>query len=216
MPKKTFYKLEITLTECPFDVARTIIVPADIRLDYLHEVIRHVMGWRDSHVHEFRSKNKRYGTKFDSDDDITEERRSHLSSIVKPKDPYCGYIYDMGDEWGHQLHVLDFDCKDVPEKRWIACIDGKGACPPEDVGGGIGYADFCAAINDPKHPEHDEQTEWVYGMCDYPRSQKWPDGFDLKFTDAVLYNLERWYRRETAPKKPKPPRMWVFTGKPKK
>ncbi len=213
MPKKTFYRIEVALAECPFEVTRTLIVPADIRLDYLHEVLQTAMGWRNSHLHEFQSKTKRYGVKSGEDDEISDERRVRLSGIVKPKDPYCGYIYDYGDEWVHQLHVVDFDCGGVPPKRWIACIGGKGACPPEDVGGTTGYADFCAAINDPENPEHDEQAEWVYDICQYHRSLKWPDGFDQKDIDGELYAVERWYRRETAPKKPKPPRMWVYVGK---
>ena len=212
MPKKILYQLEVSLMECPVEVTRSLIVPEDIRLDYLHEVLQTVMGWRDSHMHEFQSKTKRYGVNSGEDDEIIDERRVRLSGIVKPKDPYCGYIYDYGDEWVHQLHVVDFDCKNVPPKRWIACIGGKGACPPEDVGGPIGYADFCAAINDPGNPEHDEMTEWVYGTCKYPRAQKWPNGFEWEFADTELRDLERWYRRETAPKKPKPPRMWVFAG----
>lgn len=110
MPKKTFYRIEVALAECPFEVTRTLIVPADIRLDYLHEVLQTAMGWRDSHLHEFQSKTKRYGVKSGEDDEISDERRVRLSGIVKPKDPYCGYIYDYGDEWVHQLHVVDFDC----------------------------------------------------------------------------------------------------------
>jgi hypothetical protein len=37
----------------------------------------------------------------------------------------------------------------------IRCDDGENACPPEDVGGALRYADFLAAIADPSHEEHD-------------------------------------------------------------
>ena len=36
------------------------IVPAGITLDRLHDVIQIVMGWTDSHLHEWTIVNKRY------------------------------------------------------------------------------------------------------------------------------------------------------------
>lgn len=34
------------------------------------------------------------------------------------------------------------------------------ACPPEDIGGAPGYAEFLDAMTDPSHPEHDDMLEW--------------------------------------------------------
>src|SRR4029077_12403779 len=36
----------------------------------------------------------------------------------------------------------------------------KGRCPPEDVGGPWGYAEFLEAIADPNHERHRELKEW--------------------------------------------------------
>ena len=48
-----------------------------------------------------------------------------------------GYEYDFGDSWDHEVVVED--------AVWISeglkfgvCVDGKNACPPEDVGGPSG------------------------------------------------------------------------------
>ena len=38
---------------------------------------------------------------------------------------------------------------------------GERLRPPEDVGGGSGYARFLSAIDDPEDPEHDECLEWA-------------------------------------------------------
>jgi hypothetical protein len=46
---------------------------------------------------------------------------------------------------------------DVAYPRLIAA---QGACPPEDVGGPWGYADYLEAIADPKHERHAEMIEW--------------------------------------------------------
>ena len=45
--------------------------------------------------------------------------------------------------------------------RYPVCLDGKRACPPEDVGGVWGYEEFLEAIADPDHEEHDSYLEWI-------------------------------------------------------
>lgn len=52
------------------------------------------------------------------------------------------------------------------------CLDGQNACPPEDVGGAPGYADFLEAIVDPTNTEHDELKKWIGGSFD-------PGAFDV-------------------------------------
>ena len=46
------------------------------------------------------------------------------------------------------------------------CIKGKRACPPEDVGGVWGYAEFLDAVSDSDHPEHVEMLEWAGEVFD--------------------------------------------------
>jgi hypothetical protein len=83
----------------------------------------------------------------------------------------ASYTYDFGDNWEHTIQiekVVDAE----PGIRYPRCIDGKRACPPEDCGGAWGYGDFLKAIQDPKHSEHEEMTEWIGGEFD-------PEEFDL-------------------------------------
>ena len=44
-------------------------------------------------------------------------------------------------------------------------VDSK-TCPPEDVGGTHGYAEFLQVIRDARHPEHDAMLQWVGGSFD--------------------------------------------------
>ena len=51
---KSLAVLKITLNHVEPKVMRRVIVPADIRLDWLHLAIQAVMGWTSSHLYEFR------------------------------------------------------------------------------------------------------------------------------------------------------------------
>lgn len=48
-----FYLLKIQLLDIEPSIWRRFVVPASITLDRLHDVIQVVMGWTDSHLHEF-------------------------------------------------------------------------------------------------------------------------------------------------------------------
>jgi hypothetical protein len=74
------------------------------------------------------------------------------------------YRYDFGDDWEH---ILEFE-EQLPagRGRYPRCIAGAGACPPEDVGGTAGYADFLLAIADHRHPERASLLEWAGGVVD--------------------------------------------------
>ena len=189
------YKLEITLENCHREVSRIIIVPHDIRLDALHVIIQNVMGWRKVHDFYFCTKRHVYGKHSDGYDNFRYVADYGLDQIVNARCKSFTYCYDMGDEWVHKIKVLDFACKDAPAKRLFSCVAGVGACPPEDVGGEQGYKEFCTAINDPKSPEHERNRQWVYEECRYPKSQTWPDGFDLEAADKKLVEYDAWYKK---------------------
>jgi hypothetical protein len=70
------------------------------------------------------------------------------------------YVYDFGDNWRHTIKFEgQFDAD--PKKTYPACLKGKNACPPEDVGGIWGYEDFLKTIADPKHVDYKNMKEWV-------------------------------------------------------
>lgn len=66
-----------------------------------------------------------------------------------------------------------------PGLKLPQCLDGANACPPEDVGGPPGYAEFLEAIRDPTHEEHDAMLQWCGGAFD-------PTAFDLNDINATL------------------------------
>jgi hypothetical protein len=70
------------------------------------------------------------------------------------------YLYDFGDGWEHTVKVERITDA-MPGLIYPFLIDATGRCPPEDVGGPWGYAEFLAAIGDPKHESHAEMVQWV-------------------------------------------------------
>lgn len=83
-----------------------------------------------------------------------------------------------GDSWEHELVVRDVRRLGRHESAY-GVLGGSGACPPEDVGGGAGYADFLAALADADHAERDDLLDWVGGRWD-------ADEFDVSAADARM------------------------------
>ncbi len=172
------YVLRVELQYIKPVIWRRIIVPGSIRLGKLHVVLLLAMGWEGGHLHEFIFGEYNYGepddSGFPSDPPLLNEARITLAKALGALKSFT-YIYDYGDNWRHRIKVEKALVPD-PDMRWPLCLDGQNACPPEDVGGAPGYADFLAAISDPAHEEHDHFLKWCGG------------GFDPAAFDIVLAN----------------------------
>ncbi|MEA2109826.1 MAG: plasmid pRiA4b ORF-3 family protein [Pseudomonadota bacterium] len=182
-----FYLLKIQLLDIELVIWRRFAVPASITLDRLHDVIQIVMGWTDSHLREFTIGNKRYTEYPESKEDGLVCGRYRLGDLIKQKGRTFRYLYDFGDSWDHEL-VLEENRYFNPEPRTeLACLEGERACPPEDVGGVPGYFEFCNALNDPSHEEHESYMEWSGGDYDSER-------FDSESINWELIKYLRWSR----------------------
>ena len=53
------YELRITLTGSKPAIWRRVAVPGDVTLGRLHDVIQIVMGWTNSHLHQFVQRPRR-------------------------------------------------------------------------------------------------------------------------------------------------------------
>jgi hypothetical protein len=159
------YQFKITLAESKPPIWRRIQVK-NCTLDKLHEYLHPAMGWTNSHLHQFGIDGERYGDP-ELIDDGFEEFHCVDSTVTKigeivPKDGkrfHFIYEYDFGDDWQHE--VLFEGCLRAEKGgRYPICVEGERSCPPEDVGGVGGYAEFLEAIADPKHEQHDDFVEW--------------------------------------------------------
>lgn len=116
-----------------------------------------------SHLFEFLAGEGRCGIP-DPDGDFgpqpIDARKTRLSNIVQETGAKTShYLYDFGDSWDHVIKLETwFDNTSTDGLPFL--LDAAGRCPPEDVGGAPGYAEYLDAIGDPAHPEHEQMRLW--------------------------------------------------------
>jgi hypothetical protein len=199
MTAASIARLKISLDGVEPPVLRRLEVPLDIRLDHLHLAIQAAMGWTNSHLYEIRAGDVGWGEPHpDWPDGPQNARKARLIDVLEDsgKKKLC-YLYDFGDGWEHTIkveRVLDAG----PGVSYPRLVEAVGRCPPEDIGGPWGYAEFLEAIADPKHERHVELADWL------------ADDFDPKAVDAgqlaeaVASLAKSWSRKPRA--KHAPPR----------
>lgn len=177
------YQLKVTLRGSRPPIWRRVLVPGKFSLHKLHQVIQLVMGWTDSHLHQFIIDGQYYSIPSPEDlEPVSDERRHSLSQIATREKHKFFYEYDFGDSWEHEI-VVEKILSPVSGVKYPACIKGKRACPPEDIGGLWGYETFLEAIGDPHHEEHDSYLEWFGGDFD-------PEACDLDEINQSLAQVK--------------------------
>lgn len=176
------YQLKVTLKGSKPPIWRRIQVRGSTTLPKLHAILQIVMGWTDSHLHQFKVGDVYYGIPDPEWDlDIKSEHRIKVGEIVSAVKDRFVYEYDFGDSWEHEI-VVEKVLPPQADVRYPVCLTGKRACPPEDVGGLWGYAEFVEAIRNPRHPEHEDMLTWVGGSFD-------PLAFDVEDVNQALKHL---------------------------
>src|SRR5688500_9663926 len=100
------FQLKVTLKESKPPIWRRIQVRGSTTLPKLHAILQLVMGWTDSHLHEFRVGDIHYGVPDpDWEMDIKNERRVKVGAIVAAVKDRFIYDYDFGDSWEHAIVV---------------------------------------------------------------------------------------------------------------
>ncbi len=158
------YRLKITLADVRPPVWRRVDVLGRTTLPRLHQIIQAAMGWNDAHLHVFRAGQLQYGVP-DPELPFVNERRVRLDDVVSTAKESFSYVYDFGDHWLHTVLVESISPAEAGT-QYPRFIGGRGACPPEDVGGPPGFESFVNIISDPSHPQHAAMSRWVGGRFD--------------------------------------------------
>ncbi|MDX9789174.1 MAG: plasmid pRiA4b ORF-3 family protein [Desulfobacterales bacterium] len=192
------YLLKIKLDEIDPEIWRHFVVPAYITLDRLHDIIQIVMGWTDSHLYEFIIGKKRFTEFPESKEDGFESGKYRLGDLIKLKGRTFDYRYDFGDNWVHEVTIEDNRYANPDLQSEVECLDGAKACPPEDIGGVLGYGEFCEAMKDSSHEAHEGVLEWNGGPYD-------SEEFSIEDINEELSIYLRWSRERYLPWREEPP-----------
>jgi hypothetical protein len=182
------YQLKVTLLGTSPPIWRRLLVPADLTLAQLHDVLQAAMGWQECHMHEFSAGGRHFGRpnpedRFMGMTPVENERTVRLSRVLRRVGAKVVYTYDFGDSWEHSIALEKRLCA-APTTAYPVCTGGERACPPEDWGGIGGFYDLLDALRDPAHQQHDELSDWVGDGYD-------PDAFSIDVVNRMLTPLRR-------------------------
>ena len=163
-------RLKITLMDTEPPIWRRIEVPTAITLKDLHAIIQAAMGWQNYHLYQFHVGRQTINGPGMDDGGFSGRKnisagRVQIDDILAGKVRRFDYLYDMGDGWEHELRIEKLLPAD-PAASYPRFINGAGQCPPEDVGGLPGFYNFLEALEDTKHPDHEELIDWYGGPFD--------------------------------------------------
>ena len=91
------YQLKITLIGIDPPIWRRIQVPSSIKLCCLHSAFQVVMGWTDSHLHQFEKDEKKWGIVQlyeEEKDDVLDDGDVTLAEVLKTEGDSMRYEYD--------------------------------------------------------------------------------------------------------------------------
>lgn len=186
----TGLRIKVTLAHIAPEVLRRIAVPLTMKLDRLHLTLQAAFGWTNSHLYAFHAAGMNWGEPDPhSHEAMGDARKTRIYDIVRETGAKTiRYTYDFGDSWDHVIKLEKW-VENTSMEGLPFLLEAKGRCPPEDVGGAPGYANFLAALKDPTHPEHAEMCEWIGEDFD-------PKACDLKALEAAVEALaEQWRPR---------------------
>jgi hypothetical protein len=187
MPAAAAYELKVTLLEIEPPIWRRLRVPGTMPLCCFHDALQIALGWTNSHLHQFEKDETIWSDpEWYEDDDIEaiDESLAPLNRVLTAEGDRLNYQYDFGDDWRHEI-VLERIVED--NVRHPVCLAGERSCPPEDVGGVSGYAEFLEVVFDPAHAEFEHYRYWAGAGFS-------PEAFDIGKVNAAL-SRKRWPKR---------------------
>lgn len=177
-------QLRIQIRDIQPPIFRVIQVTNTRTFHLLHEIIQWSFGWEHAHLYEFtvgRTKIAEPDPEFDELPFPRHPRTTRLGDLAWKDITRFTYVYDLGDEWIHDIAVQKRFPPD-PAVHYPICLDGARSAPPEDCGSVPGYKNFLEAWCDPKHEEHEQMRRWAGPRFD-------PERFDLKLLNKILKTL---------------------------
>jgi Plasmid pRiA4b ORF-3-like protein len=186
-PGAGLVEMKVTLDDVTPPIVRKLVVSTKHSLDEIHDIIQTAMGWNDLHMHAFQIPRTRkvlgIPSMFESDMEVDDEEDVFVRDLLARGVQKMKYTYDFGDNW---VHTNEFGnaVEAIPGALYPICVDGTGACPPEDCGGPWGYAERRSILQNPKHPGYKDAREWL-------GSPSQLDKFSVREVNECLHSTAR-------------------------
>jgi hypothetical protein len=185
--------LKVALEGMKPPVWRRLVVPSDLTLGSLHDVIQIAFGWEDAHLHAFEDRlGGRYAPPDDFDVPAFDEEETALVDVLPRTGDHMDYTYDFGDDWLHRITVEAVRPAQEGEGERAVCTGGRRAMPAaEDLGGVWGLADLLRRYEDGERPRttvvRHGGEEWVEydGLHDEVLAGLYEEGFDPAAFDSA-------------------------------
>lgn len=184
VPPASVHTLRVVLADVSPPLWRQLVVPGDLSLAELHEVLQIAFGWHNGHLHQFIIHDPAAGKRAetyaaDPVFDLDKGKNSHelrLDAVCPRAKDQLRYQYDLGDDWMHEITVLAVG---TPRVGAVcpACLDGGRNGPMEDCGGAPGHMELTWALANPEEADPD-MLAWAEGYD--------PEDFNPKEINAVL------------------------------
>lgn len=167
--RKYALTLDVTLKGSPRKVYRQLVVPSDLPLNHLGEILVRAVGWEGYHLNQFIAGKTYYAEP--SDDDWMmgmqeDARKCTIGSLLSRVKSKIKWEYDFGDSWIHEITLVEKQAVDDNEMVKVQLQKGSGACPPEDCGGVGGYRHLLNVLKNPADEEYEEMIGWLGGSFD--------------------------------------------------
>ena len=179
--------LRISLRGIQPSIWREISIPDSYSLLELHRCIQLVFGWLDYHLFEFHVGSSQFG---DAESELEDEDLDgiRLKDLQLKVGVRFLYLYDMGDEWEHDVEVTSME--EAPEEAELDTLaylhDGARSAPPEDCGGATGYQRILATL------ALGDANQTAAAVRDMVGADFDPELFDRRATSHALMLASAW------------------------
>ena len=167
------HQVKITLFGSKPKIWRRFQTYSDISLNKFHKIIQIVMGWKDVRPYEFRLCGTYYSLPDieNNEDKLSDQRDSRKvklyqishkmnDQVAHGEDADFTYRYDSGRKWDHLIKFEKYLPIDI-SNYYPICLNGKMACPPEDIGDIYEYTRCLEIIKNPEHEEYNEMVDRI-------------------------------------------------------
>src|ERR1700687_5929738 len=140
---KSIVSLKVTLRGTRPPVWRRLLMPDEMTLGDLHQAIQATMGWHDDHLHAFDIGGRQYGDRH-TVDDVADENRLTLNSLLKSGVARFVYTYDFGDNWEHT--VVMKNARRQARRRPIRPASAESATVRRRIAEALGAISTCSTF----------------------------------------------------------------------